>query len=114
MATTASSPVKLARIRFISFLVRGLLRPRRAGCFRGVRRDEIHQRRRQTVVGLQPELADPRAPRPPPRPGGGRRARPAPIGAGAAPLSMIDDTKAANSGGDQPDSGDSSVWMKSS
>src|SRR4051812_38459019 len=26
---------------------------------------------------------------------------------------MIDETNAANSGGDQPDSGDSSVWMKS-
>ena len=33
---------------------------------------------------------------------------------GLAPDSMIDETNAANSGGDQPCSGDSSVWMKSS
>src|SRR5262245_53632612 len=33
---------------------------------------------------------------------------------GSAPDSMIDDTKAAKPGGDQPVCGDSSVWMKSS
>src|ERR1700735_4271888 len=33
--------------------------------------------------------------------------------AGSAPDSMIDETKAANSGGHQPLCGDSSVWMKS-
>src|SRR5437773_11737353 len=33
--------------------------------------------------------------------------------AGSAPASMIEDTNAANSGGDQPCSGESSVWMKS-
>src|SRR6185437_4848913 len=38
----------------------------------------------------------------------------APMFAGLAPDSMIDETNAANSGGDQPRSGDSSVWMKSS
>src|SRR5947208_3654731 len=32
---------------------------------------------------------------------------------GLAPDSMIDETKAANSGGDQPDSFERSVWMKS-
>ena len=42
------------------------------------------------------------------------RLRTAPMLAGFAPDSMIDDTNAANSGGDQPCSGDSSVWMKSS
>src|SRR6266545_33481 len=37
----------------------------------------------------------------------------APMLAGSAPDSIMDETKAANSGGDQPCSGDSSVWMKS-
>src|SRR4026209_2180061 len=34
--------------------------------------------------------------------------------AGSAPDSMIEDTNAENCGADQPDCGDSSVWMKSS
>src|SRR5437667_12697582 len=37
----------------------------------------------------------------------------APMFAGLAPDSMIDETNAANSGGDQPCCGDNSVWMKS-
>src|SRR5512133_68665 len=38
----------------------------------------------------------------------------APMLAGSAPDSMMDETKAANSGGDQPSWSDSSVWIKSS
>src|SRR5262245_18043113 len=41
------------------------------------------------------------------------RERTAPMFSGLSPDSMMDDTNAANSGADQPDSRESSVWTKS-
>ena len=60
----------------------------RARCLGDVRRDRVHQRRRQAVVGLELSSLS--------------RARTAPIWSGCAPDSMIEETNAANSGADQP------------
>ena len=103
-ATTTATTSSPASSTSTSRTTRALSRPecpspssqdaQRPGGFRRRGRDRVHERRRQAVVGLELQLLEASADR---RHLFGRR-----------PASMIDDTKAANPGGAQPDSRDSS------